>query len=79
MVNYLIFFGILIIYLILAYYGMAFVILARSNIENSNSITLLGLQLFFKLIYTGNAFLFCLSILFFIPAFLLFDFITLIS
>jgi hypothetical protein len=65
--------------MILAYYGMAFVILATSNIQNNNSITLLALHLFFQLIYTGKAFLFSLSILFFIPAFLLFDFITFIS
>jgi hypothetical protein len=79
MLGYLILFGILILYLIVAYYAMAFVILAGVNLKNTNSITLLALHIFFELIYTGKAFLFCLSILFFIPAFLFFDFITLIS
>ena len=78
MLNYLIFFGLLIIYLIISYYGMAFVILAGANIKNTNSVTLLALYLFFELIYTGKAVLFCLSILFFIPAFLFFDLLSLI-
>ena len=78
MLNYLIFFGILIFYLILAYYGMAFVILSGANIKNTNSITLLALYLFSEMIYTKETILFNVSILFFIPAFLLFDFITLI-
>jgi hypothetical protein len=79
MLNYLILFGILIIYFLLAYYHMAFLIMANSGvIDKVNSMIELAFKSFFEMIYVPQLFLFAVSILFFLPAYFVFDLLNLI-
>jgi hypothetical protein len=58
---------------------MAFLIIANSGfIDKVNTMTQLAFKSFFEMIYEPGLFLFAISILFFLPAYFLLDFLNLI-
>lgn len=79
MIIYLIIFGLLILYFILAYYHSGFLLLVNSGfIDKVNTMTELAFKSFFEMIYEPELFLFSMSILFFLPAYFILDLLNLI-
>lgn len=79
MITYLTIFVLVIIYFILAYYHMAFLIMANDAfLDKVESMTQLAFKSFFQMIYEPGLFLFAMSILFFLPAYFLIDLLNLI-